>query len=686
MIADDSTVEVAETFSVSLGNLAGTTALVAITDTATVTITDNDTATVTLSDATVAEEVASGMVTVTATLDVAVPESFEVTVSTTDGTATAADDYTTTTSTLTFAGTTAGEMQTFTVPILNDADAEGDETFSVSLSGLTGTTVMVDTSSTATVIIADDDIPNVRLADVTVGEEAGTVTVTATLDMAVSGGFTVDASTADGSTNGATAGVDYTAVTETLSFIGTAGETQTVEVTLSNDTDSEADETFSVSLSNLAGTTLDVGFSSTATVTIEDDDRPTLTLGDVTVTEGDDPMTVTLTATLDIAVSGGFTANVMTTPDTALNGSDYTTTTTMLTFIGDAGEMQEFTVPILNDEVVEVEETFRVTLTNTSVLADIIPATVTIIDDDEAATTPTDTATPTQLNEQTLTRAAQVMTAGTLSAVGARVDAVAGGRGGSGGSSTPLAYQLGGQSSLRGLLETHGKAMLEGQMEYERLLEGASFVLPLAAAGSNSSATPGTLAFWGGLDSRTLAGDADNLDWDGKVSVVHLGIDRQFSEKLLAGVALSSNQSSFDYEDTATSTATTGEYRYNSVNLHPYFGWYPSDALRLWGTLGFGSGEIELETDSDSDSDSETGSETDAVQATDSTQFSLSGGFSKQVLTSGPVVRRHEYAERKGRCFADCRLRWKSHSGRRRLKPRMLAVSVCGCCCPANRD
>ena len=66
----------------------------------------------------------------------------------------------------------------------------------------------------------------------------------------------------------------------------------------------EADETFTVSLSNLAGTTLQVGFSSTATVTIEDDDRPTLTLGDVTVTEGDDPMTVTLTATLDIAVSG----------------------------------------------------------------------------------------------------------------------------------------------------------------------------------------------------------------------------------------------------------------------------------------------------------------------------------------------------------------------------------------------
>ena len=52
-----------------------------------------------------------------------------------------------------------------------------------------------------------------------VGEEAGTVTVTAVLDIAVSGGFTVDASTADGTTNGATAGSDYTMVSgETLTF------------------------------------------------------------------------------------------------------------------------------------------------------------------------------------------------------------------------------------------------------------------------------------------------------------------------------------------------------------------------------------------------------------------------------------------------------------------------------------
>ena len=401
-VTDDSIVEGDETFTVSLSGLAGTTVPVVITDTATVMITDNDTAAVTLGNERVDEDVAGGMVTVTATLDNAVQGTgFTVTVSTTDGTATTAGgDYTTITTMLTFAGM-AGETETFTVAVTNDAEAEGDEMFTVSLSTLTGTTLTVDITSTATVTISDDDVPNVTLADVTVGEEAGTVTVTATLDMAVSGGFTVDASTADGTTNGATAGTDYTAVTDqTLTFAGTAGETQTVEVTISSDTIIEADETFTVSLSTLTGTTLPVGISSTATVTIEDDERPTITLGDVTVTEGDDPMTATVTATLDIAVSGGLTADVSTTDDTATAGSDYTTTTTMLTFAGTAGETQEFTVPILDDEDFEMEEMFSVTLTTSLTHADINPATVTITDDDTPPLSAGLVLSPTSVTER----------------------------------------------------------------------------------------------------------------------------------------------------------------------------------------------------------------------------------------------------------------------------------------------
>ena len=69
----------------------------------------------------------------------------------------------------------------------------------------------------------------------------GTTTVTLSLDNAVQGGFDVDVSTSDGTAT--VAGSDYTAISgQTVSFAGTAGETETVTVTLNNDAIAEGDE------------------------------------------------------------------------------------------------------------------------------------------------------------------------------------------------------------------------------------------------------------------------------------------------------------------------------------------------------------------------------------------------------------------------------------------------------------
>ena len=225
-------------------------------------------------------------------------------------------------------------------------------------------------------------------------------------------------------------------------------------------------------------------------------------------------------------------------------------------------------------------------------------------------------ATTTRLNEQILTRAAQAMTAGTLAAVAARVESAA-----DGGSGKPLAYQLDGQSSLRGLLEKNGKAMLEERMDYERLLDGASFVLPLSATDDASTGNAGKTAVWGSSDFRNLADEEDGIDWDGQTRSTHLGIDKRLSERTLAGLALSWNDASFDFDDTVTNS--DGEYRYSIVNIHPYFGW-SNAGLKLWGTAGFGQGEIEITFDQEGRDE----------LSTDTTQRSLAGGFNHRLLGS----------------------------------------------------
>ena len=232
--------------------------------------------------------------------------------------------------------------------------------------------------------------------------------------------------------------------------------------------------------------------------------------------------------------------------------------------------------------------------------------------------TAADTAVTTRLNEQILSRAASAMTASTLAAVGARVESVA-----DGGSGKPLAFELDGRSSLHALLEKNGKAMLEERMDYERLLDGASFVLPLSAANDASTSNTGEMAVWGNSDFHNLADDEDSLEWEGKTLSVHLGIDKRLSEQALAGLALSWNDAGFDYRDTADGADREGEYQYSVVTIHPYFGW-SNNGLKLWGTVGFGQGEITIDSEELS---------TDTM-STDTTQLSLAGGFSHRLSGS----------------------------------------------------
>lgn len=133
-----------------------------------------------------------------------------------------------------------------------------------------GGTVTGASGATDGVIGSDGGpLPALSIADLSVAEGNGDhahFMFEVTLDQAADGPVTVAYSTANGT---ATAGSDYTATSGTLTFA--AGETsKTVHVDIGGDTASEANETFTVRLSNASGATI---ADATAVGTIVDDDH-----------------------------------------------------------------------------------------------------------------------------------------------------------------------------------------------------------------------------------------------------------------------------------------------------------------------------------------------------------------------------------------------------------------------------
>ena len=223
----------------------------------------------------------------------------------------------------------------------------------------------------------------------------------------------------------------------------------------------------------------------------------------------------------------------------------------------------------------------------------------------------------TRLNEQILSRVSQAATAGMLAAVAERVEAAA-----SGGTSAP-AIQFGGQSSLRGLLTANGQAILEDNMDYDRLWHGASFALPLGASANDSTGRSTGLALWGSSDYRSFGDDNDGINWDGDLTSVHLGVDGKVSDSLLSGFALSWNNGSFDYTD-SSENGDNGDYQYSATSVYPYIGWLPREGLRVWALAGIGSGEIEISRTTEDNSTTNS--------ATNIAQHSLAGGFANRIL------------------------------------------------------
>jgi urease beta subunit len=388
-ILDDTLVEGNETVNLILSSPTGGAAL-GSQATATLTIVDDDVVQpgvlqFSTSGYSVNENGGSATITVTRTGGSNV--SVTVHYATSDGTATAGSDYTAASGTLTFG---VGEIsKTFTVPILDDTLVEGNETVNLTLSNPTGGAALGN-PTTATLTIVDDDVaqPGVlqfSAAAYSVNEPDGTATITVTRTGGSNVPVTVHYATSDGT---ATAGSDYTAVSGRLTFgVGETSKTFTVPIT--NDTLVEGNETVNLTLSSPTdGATL--GNPTTATLTIVDDDvaQPGVlqfntTAYSVNENQGTATITVTRTGGSNVPVS----VHYATSDGTATAGADYTATSGTLNFaIGETSKT--FTLPILNDTLVEGNETVNLTLsspTGGATLGSPITATLTIVDDDTSS-------------------------------------------------------------------------------------------------------------------------------------------------------------------------------------------------------------------------------------------------------------------------------------------------------------
>ncbi len=293
---------------------------------------------------------------------------------TVDGTAIAGVDYHPTLDVLRIPpGKLSGQVM---VRLIDDNDAESDETFTVVLTNPMGA-ALADNVAVGT--IRDDDAHQLSVNDVTVVESAGAASFVISLDRpSMSQVISVQYATRDGT---ATAPADYEAQMRTIQFApGVAA--QIVELQIVDDAEREGSEEFSLVLGSAVNAEI-ADAEGTGTI-LDDEAAPSLSIEDVVVSE--DAGRALFTVALSEQSGAQVTVDYVTEDETARAGEDYVMTSGRLEFSPGLVEMK-IAVPIVQDEEDEEDETFLVLLGGAQ-NADVADGKGqgTITDDDEAIT------------------------------------------------------------------------------------------------------------------------------------------------------------------------------------------------------------------------------------------------------------------------------------------------------------
>ncbi len=338
-----------EFFAVVISGVAGQSTVV--DDTADVTIDDDDALTV--SGAAPAVDEDDGQAVVTFTMNRASAYAQVMSFSLTDQTAQAGDDYTVP-GELTFTIDAGGTVGTAVVPLVDDATPETTESFLLTLTDADEAVVVGPDDFTC--VIQDDDPVVLDVSDGEAGEDEAWVRFRVTKTPGIGRAASFDFDTASGS---AVEGADFTGVHGVVTIPADSSGVF-VDVPIIPDDTFEVTETFPVQISNPSALAVLGDATGVGTITDDDEVPVSVSISDATVDEDEGSVDFTLTLSGTSALDVDLTLSTQ--DGSATAPGDFTAQTAEPAVIA-AGQLETtFTVPITDDGVPELDESFTVTI------------------------------------------------------------------------------------------------------------------------------------------------------------------------------------------------------------------------------------------------------------------------------------------------------------------------------------
>ena len=386
-IVNDTTIEGPETFTINLSSPTGG-ALLGAQKTVTVTINsdENGVSMATASRTDITE--GSGAVQIYAQRSGSVG-AVDVSYAFTNGTALNGTNYQGVGGTLHWNDGETGQ-KAIPVTIVDDSVVNADRTFTVTLSGATGATLVAPMSTMVT-IKNDDNTVQFTAGTASVAENTANIVIPVSRAGLATGAASVHWSTADGSgfagTDFGTLG-DTTQRSGTLNWAAGSAVSQNITIPIIPNSTLNGARNFTVTLDTPTGTL--IGANPTVTVTINDDERGVKFASSTYSFKENDPPPAIKVSRVG-ATTSAITATWATVNGTAISGVDFGVkgtltprTGTLSWAIGDGAD-KTITIPSIDNTIGgQPDRSFTVTLTPGAnvLLGSPATTTVTITDDD----------------------------------------------------------------------------------------------------------------------------------------------------------------------------------------------------------------------------------------------------------------------------------------------------------------